>query len=327
MFDNRRRDDDYNGLAADLGAVDSMAFTRELLDMESKQRLYLPSTLADTSDLKPQLSVDLEGCFHDFASNSTHCLKPWTTYQVTLRVLGAFLGPGTAVHVTTPRAKPDTPPPVHSAAHDGSASSVVVEVSRPTPLTTVITAFRVAYTRLGGVGGGSREGRGSREAGAQGSFVFNITDADTRQHTSPNQRFAIRIPDLQPWTRYAFEVKAVSEEGESPVAAGSAQTDEAVPSKMDPVVFEEKVARGAWRVAWSPPTPLPGQIVRYDIVLDEDLGEDNSTGPFVFSDNATAATLALDSRQIRIRAVTSYVLFCERERERVRVCERECVCV
>ena len=61
MFDNRRRDDDYNGLAADLGAVDSMAFTRELLDMESKQRLYLPSTLADTSDLKPQLSVDLEG--------------------------------------------------------------------------------------------------------------------------------------------------------------------------------------------------------------------------------------------------------------------------
>ncbi|EGD77336.1 TK protein kinase [Salpingoeca rosetta] len=292
-----RRSGDFNGILADSNQLDTSRFESELLTPDTKQRVYVPNSSSsssgggggNTDEDASSSAYDLEGCYYDFTSNTTHCLKPWTTYQVTVRALTAFLGPGVTIHVTTPRARPTTPPRLHTADHAGSPSSVTLQVSRPQPLTTVITGFRVDYTS---------------ERGETGVYMYNITEPLTSQLTVPDSQFNIRIPDLLPYTKYDFSLSAVSAEGSSPLLLASTQTDEGVPGKMAPVSFGNKLENGEWEVSWQPLVPAPGAILRYDIIQDEDL-QGNGSVSHSFAGNVTAATVSLPSRLIRIRAVTA----------------------
>lgn len=287
---------EFNGIQAEAGILDTELITKELVSLPQMQRINIEVNTSDIhteterlEEVPRRFAYTLAGCFLDITQNTTHCLQPWSVYVLSLGTISAFHNPTAKVTVITPRSRPSSPPVIHSADHSGSPTSITLHVSRPENPTTVIMGFHIAYRHSNG---------------SMGSLTESINTPFDDQVTNPSRKFEIILPNLAPFTRYDLNLTAFSEEGVSPPVSLRAATDETVPFRMSPVnLVRVKGERFLWQVSWSPPHPLPGVIIRYELAVEDT--DAQHTRDVIYSGLNTTVTVDTSSTHLRVRATTS----------------------
>eukprot|EP00049_Salpingoeca_infusionum_P013696 m.255857 g.255857 ORF g.255857 m.255857 type:complete len:1647 (+) comp15510_c1_seq1:574-5514(+) len=270
-----------NGLLTKTGA--SQQFSKELLELSSKQRLYNVAALRN---------LEISGCFHDYALNRTHCLKPFTTYRITIRTLSSgFHGAPSDIYITTPEITPTVSPTVTVASNQESVVTLNVKRPNPSSLLSIITGYRVVYT--------SNEG-----PGLDGEYTETIPDAASAQLNTPSQATSISVANLRAYTTYNFEVYALTSAGASPSRTVEARTAETVPGMMAAITIGRQQARtGQVHISWDAPNPLPGVIIYYEVVSGYKTSEE--PGEIVYHGLELEAYVQSNTTDLRVRAATS----------------------
>lgn len=279
----------YNALQALQGRADPTLYAdNELLVLSDLQRPYVSGVNSTT------LRVD--GCFFDFQRNATHCIQPHTTYMIGVRAIrprgGGLLA--LAIASTLPK-KLDTPPRVFESNTTSASRTIVLQVSRPTPLTGIIRSWRVSFTS-------PVEGDVTRTISIPNADQQPInTMSDDEAAATP---YALTIFDLHPFVSYNFSISAVTDEGSSQPAYASASTSAGIPDQLLPPIIEYP-SSDVIMVSWSPPTAATAAHIWYELrvgyATDDDMGE--------LAYNGTQTSAELPRAQLRydiaVRAVSS----------------------
>eukprot|EP00048_Salpingoeca_helianthica_P018137 m.240914 g.240914 ORF g.240914 m.240914 type:complete len:1323 (+) comp23804_c0_seq1:1450-5418(+) len=233
---------------------------------------------------------NLSGCYLSLATAQTECLRPWTTYLVTLRAITTQLSgqPVTIRFVTDPA------PPANSPRN----ITIITVTATSATYSLIVGDYPTApVTAIRATGFDSR--------GRSYTIDCLVTSSALDQAQSPGEPFIFIIPDLQPFTAYNFTFAAVTDVGIGGSSTSYAvNTSEGVPLKMALPTIVKNDTTGLYDVTWVEPYPLPGNIIRYD--LFRDCGNETiNASSIVCSGLDTSCSISEYCAGVSVRAVTS----------------------
>eukprot|EP00051_Salpingoeca_urceolata_P009238 m.112831 g.112831 ORF g.112831 m.112831 type:complete len:1600 (+) comp16204_c0_seq1:123-4922(+) len=236
--------------------------------------------------VSPTKAAELVPPFQDLIHNRTFTtLPPYTKLRVSVRAEAEKLrGLPRYYLVTTPEAV-STEAPQNLSLSSAASDSLDVNVIGPSVATGELTGFTFSWLD---------------SHGESGSSFVAVTDAHDADHV-----YTLTVPDLLPYTTYTMRVAATTALGAGPTTSPvSMETLVGVPDAM-PLPYVSPVSGNTHTVSWSAPSPLPGPIVRYEVIAGFVEGLDNGT--LVYSGTARTATISLGDALTgtRIRFVTT----------------------
>jgi cbb3-type cytochrome oxidase subunit 3 len=268
----------YNGYLAEADDLESLNLAVELVPVNSSTRIALPGSAS---------TYTFAGCFRDSATSAQHCISPWTVYRAFVLPLfdGVSGAPSLATAVTLVG---DTADIVVLEVEEVSASSITLAWTMSSPLAGPIESFSLQIL------------------GSSGDRNISYTNTRSASDQAANSRYSFTVADLQPYTQYQFvlEARGTASTGTDTAANLTTSTAESVPSKMNAVVVSFDDSGDTALVSWTQPSPLPGVIIKYEVVVGYQEGV--SSGVIVYSGTALSASLpTATGSDFRVRATTS----------------------
>jgi hypothetical protein len=229
----------------------------------------------------------LTGCLLDSVTNTTHCIAPYTVYQVDVAAVGSrFSTTATTYCLTDAGLQPN--PPSTPLTYQIEKEQFLLGVFPPKPFTGPLGVVLIVWQAIGW-----------NESGQLVTFAVPRYNADVAGDPRDGQ-LILPVTGLQPYTQYMLLVSFMVGPGFGPLwPMPLVRTAETIPNIIAAPIITSISGGTQVNVCWTPPLRPPGPINRFELTNDQDV-------VFSYEGNETCADLELGraGKRLSVRACT-----------------------
>ena len=259
--------------------------------------------------------IELNGCFEVNGDGATHCIAPWTVYQITIDSHGDNVTVRDVVFATTKDGRMK-----YSTHYDIIVEFPNILVHRsyiPEPWQGDPIAYNLRIQSEYGVVTESNNVSVylSPHPKSIETFIAISSYTIVERQTHPEDDspiFAIRFTNLSPYTRYTYWITPITSAGPALVEGGPfyARTLESTANRPPaPVISDSPLGDDYVMVSFAAPVPPYGIITKYDVgvpnAIDVVRFDVLHSATNMSMTNATINVRGIDATSIRVRAYTS----------------------